>query len=377
MMASQQIHPFKTSVPEAALDDLRCRIDRTRWPEAETVTGWSQGVPLSTLQTLCRYWARHYDWRSCERFLNGLGQSVTSIDGLDIHFLHVRSRHANALPLLLTHGWPGSILEFRHVIAPLTDPTHHGGNETDAFHLVIPSLPGFGFSQKPFSSGWTVERIALAWAELMRRLGYERYVAQGGDWGADVAAQMGATKARGCCAVHLNSLYFPPSFAANPPNAEEALALKKMDHFENAEAGYFKQQATRPQTIGYGLADSPAAQAAWLYEKIHAWSDHNGQVLLSQDEILDNITLFWLTNTAASSARLYWESIDNTALQIDLPVAVSLFTRDINVAPRAWAERCYSNLIHWHELDAGGHFAAWEQPHTFIDELRDGLRSLR
>ncbi|MBA4285360.1 MAG: epoxide hydrolase [Xanthomonadaceae bacterium] len=378
---SQSVQPFHLAIPDAELADLRLRLERTRWPERETVDDWSQGVPLAQGRALIEHWHRHYDWRRCEARLNALGQFSTEIEGLPIHFLHARSRHEQALPMLLSHGWPGSVIEFLKVIGPLTDPTAHGGKAEDAFHLVIPSLPGFGFSGKPAGTGWGVARIAAAWATLMKRLGYTRYVAQGGDWGSVVTTQMGRLQPDGLAAIHVNLPIVLPAKLDGPFSDGEIAMLDALRDYERWDAGYSKQQSTRPQTIGYALADSPSGQALWIYEKFWKWMDCNGDPLslLSADEILDNIMMYWLSNSAASSARLYWESYEGAfaAVPLALPVGCSVFAREIYRAPRSWVERCMPRLIHWNELDRGGHFAAFEQPALFIDELRSCFRTLR
>lgn len=379
-MKDSSIRPFELAVPQQELDDLQQRLSRTRWPERETVTDWTQGAPLEKVRALCAYWRDRYDWRRCETMLNGWNQQRTILDDLDIHFLHIRSPEPDALPLLMTHGWPGSVMEFHKVIGPLTDPVAHGGKAGDAFHLVLPSLPGYGFSDKPTAPGWGFERIARAWVTLMDRLGYDRYVAQGGDWGADITAQLGTTHPPGLLAIHLNTLFFKPERELRgEPSPGEQVAIAKADYFAEWEYGYFKQQGTRPQTLGYGLADSPALQASWIYEKLHAWSHHPGDVekVLSMDEMLDNIMLYWLPNAGASSARLYWKNDDNTALPIDLPVGVSQSLNGLEYAPRLWADRYYGNIIHWNELNRGGHFAAFEQPELFIEEIRTCFRQIR
>lgn len=376
------IFPFNSQAPQSALDDLKRRLAQTRWPEREPVGDWSQGVPLAQLRTLVEYWRTTYDWRRCEAALNNLGQYRTHIDGLDIHFLHVRSSHANALPIILTHGWPGSVIEFLKATPLLTNPTAHGGRPADAFHVVVPSLPGFGFSGKPAERGWNAERIARAWAELMRRLGYSRYVAQGGDWGAFVTTALALQRPAGLAAVHLNMpLVIPQPVPTIGSSEAETRAIAALGRFLQDGAGYFQIQATRPQTVGYALTDSPAGLAAWIYEKFHAWTDNNGdpETALTRDEMLDDITLYWLTDTAASSARIYFEQaaagIFGTV--VDFPVGCSVFPRDIVPAPRSWADRVYPKLIHWNELDRGGHFAAFEQPTLFTQELRACFRSLR
>ncbi len=379
---SDAIEPFHLAIPQAALDDLYRRLSKTRWPEPETVGDWSQGAPLARVQALCAYWQDGYDWRRCEAMLNGWGQHRTVLDGLGIHFLHIRSPEPNAMPMLMTHGWPGSVMEFHKVIGLLTNPAAHGGDRRDAFHLVLPSLPGYGFSDKPDAAGWTVDRIARAWAVLMGRLGYTDWVAQGGDWGAVVTAALAAHNPPGCRAVHLNMLTIPPQPGDEDSTAADAkAAFAAMKRFTTSESAYARQQATRPQTLGYGLADSPAGQAAWIYEKLHAWTDNPGtpEQLFSKDEMLDNIMLYWLSNAAGSSARLYWESLKdaNMARPISLPIGVSIFPRDTTRAPRVWAERYFTNIIHWNELDRGGHFAAWEQPTVFVDEVSACFRSVR
>lgn len=375
------IQPFQLAIPEAELLDLRRRLERTRWPDPETVGDWSQGVPLAQAKTLVEHWLTKYDWRRCEAQLNALGQFTTEIDGVAIHFLHVRSRHEGAMPMILSHGWPGSVIEFLKVIAPLTDPTAHGGRAEDAFHVVIPSLPGFGFSGKPTGTGWGVAKIADAWHALMQRLGYTRYVAQGGDWGSLVTTQLGRLQPPGLAAIHVNLPVVLPAELGTEFSAGEAAMLGALQDYDRWDAGYSKQQSTRPQTLGYGLADSPSGQAMWIYEKFWKWMDCNGDPLsvVAADEILDNIMLYWLSNSAASSARLYWESYEGAfvAVPLSLPVGCSIFAKEIYQAPRSWAERCMSNLIHWNEVPKGGHFAAFEQPQLFVDELRDCFRSLR
>lgn len=365
-----QIRDFKLTVPQAQLADLNERIDRARWPERETVDDWSQGTPLAVLQDLVGHWRNDYDWRRCEARLNALGQFITEIDGLDIHFLHIRSSRPAALPLVMTHGWPGSVIEFMGVIEALTEPA----DGDLAFDLVLPSLPGFGFSGKPVATGWGVERIATAWAELMRRLGYDRWVAQGGDWGSIVTTAIGAQRPEGCLGIHLNMpIARPePEDLANPAPAE-LKALAALKHYQDWDSGYSKQQGTRPQSVGYGLVDSPVGLAGWILEKMWAWTDNQGSPFdaLNRDQILDNLMLYWLPANGASSARLYWESFGNFApVRIELPVAVSAFPKEVLPTPRKWAERNFAQLVHWNDLDRGGHFAAWEQPDLFVRELR-------
>lgn len=379
---SGKVEPFQIDVAKATLDDLRERLARTRWAEGETTGGWDQGVPLERMRTLCGYWHDRYDWRRCERMLNGLGQHRTVIDGLGIHFLHIRSPVPNALPMVMTHGWPGSVLEFVKAIGPLTDPARYGGDPKDAFHLVLPSLPGYGFSDKPAEPGWNAARTARAWAVLMQRLGYDRWVAQGGDWGSIVTRALGAGRAPGCAGIHLNFAFVPPiaeDLASLTP-AEQAMLGKAQRYQENG-SGYAKQQSTRPQTLGYGLNDSPAGLAAWIYEKLQAWTDHDGAVetVLTVDEMLDNIMLYWLPGTATSSARFYWENraLDPSSPKVELPTGITQFPGDIFNASRTWVERAFPNIIHWREAPSGGHFAAWERPDLFVAELRDCFRQLR
>ncbi|MFA5939471.1 MAG: epoxide hydrolase family protein [Sinimarinibacterium sp.] len=378
---SEPVRPYALRIEESQLADLRRRLEQTRWSDPAPVTDWSQGVPLAQLQALVEHWRTRYDWRRCEAALNAQGQHLTAIDGVDIHFLHVRSRHENALPLLLTHGWPGSVIEFLKCIGPLTDPLAHGGEARDAFHLVIPSLPGYGFSGKPRETGWGVRRIAKAWHTLMQRLGYARYVAQGGDWGAVITTALGIDRPQGLAGIHLNL----PLVRPRKPDAElspaEARMLEQLEFYARWDSGYAQQQSTRPQTLGYALADSPAGQAAWIYEKFQAWTDNTGnpESTLTADEMLDNIMLYWLPNAAASSARLYWESYRGAfaAAELHIPTGCSIFPKDIYTAPRSWAQRCIHNLVYWNELDRGGHFAAFEQPALFVDELRKCFRLMQ
>ena len=382
--AGTDITPFTYHAPQGALDDLKRRLAATRWPERETVADWSQGVPLARLRALVEYWRTAYNWRRFEARLNGFAQYRTEIDGLNIHFLHVRSRNANALPIVITHGWPGSVIEFFKIIDPLTNPTAHGGRAEDAFHVVAPSLPGFAFSDKPAERGWNAIRIAKAWSELMRRLGYSRYVAQGGDWGSIVTTTLAQQRPAGLAGIHLNMpIVFPDPIPTTGLSAGEQRAVDAFKRFQTDGFGYFAEQSTRPQTIGYALADSPVGQAAWIYEKFHDWTDNNGdpESEITRDEMLDNITLYWLTDTAAASARIYFEHAGIAAKgnsgRVDLPVGCSIFPREIVPAPRSWAERLFPKLIHWNELDRGGHFAAFEQPALFTKEMRDCFRSLR
>jgi pimeloyl-ACP methyl ester carboxylesterase len=385
------IRPFHISVPEEAIVDLRRRIAATRWPDRETVTDRSQGVQLAKLQPLVRYWGTDYDWRKAEATLNALPQFVTEIDGLDIHFLHVRSRHSNALPMIMTHGWPGSVFELLKVIAPLTDPTAHGGREEDAFHLVLPSMPGYGFSERPKGTGWGPDRIARAWAELMGRLGYPRYVSQGGDWGSVVSDVMARQAPPGLLGIHVNMpATVPPEVAkalqSGEPapeglSTEEAVAFQQMNALYTMGSGYALMMVTRPQTLGYALTDSPAGLAAWFYDKFADWTYTGGEPerALTRDEMLDDISLYWLTGTATSGARLYWENNANNfnAVDVSMPAAVTVFPGEIYQAPRSWVERSYHNLIYFNRVDKGGHFAAWEEPELFSAELRAAFRALR
>ncbi|WP_068077599.1 epoxide hydrolase family protein [Novosphingobium lentum] len=371
---SEAIRPFTVAIGQDQLDDLRRRIDATRWPEKEAVDDWSQGVPLSALRDLVGYWRDGYDWRRCETWLNQIGHFETTIDGLDIRFLHIRSKEPGARPLVMTHGWPGSILEFRACVAPLTDPVAHGGNAGEAFHLVIPALPGFGFSGKPAATGWGVEKIARTWGELMRRLGYAKWYAQGGDWGSAVTTQIATQNVPGCAGIHLNMPVArpEPGDLVNPTEAEMR-SLAAMKHYQDWDSGYSKQQATRPQTVGYSLVDSPVGLAGWIYEKMWAWTDNHGmpEDALTRDAMLDNIMLYWLTAAGASSARLYWESFNSfVGMPVTMPVAVSVFPREILATPRKWAERFFKQIVYWGTPERGGHFAAWEQPEAFVRELR-------
>lgn len=381
--ATDAVTPFKVDVPQEEIDDLRRRLKRARLPEKETVTDWSQGVPLAAAEALIAHWRDHYDWRKFEKRINAYPQFRTQIDGLGIHFIHVKSKHKNALPIILTHGWPGSVVEFLKVIGPLTDPTAHGGSAEDAFDVVIPSQPGFGFSDKPTAEGWNVVRTAKAWGVLMQRLGYTKWVAQGGDWGSGVTHALGHIRPEGLVAAHVNwPLVFPEKLPENP-TPEEQRAMAAAGNFASDQFGYFKEQATRPQTIGYALADSPTGQAMWIYEKFQAWTDNDGKVedVLSRDEMLDDISLYWFTNTAASSARIYWENARNgggfDAGRIELPMAATIFPKEIYRAPKAWAEAHWPNLFYWNEVDKGGHFAAFEQPQLFSEEMRKAFKSIR
>jgi pimeloyl-ACP methyl ester carboxylesterase len=394
----RSIRPFKVQVPQAALDDLRDRIANTRWPDRETVNDQSQGIQLSKLKPLIEYWGTAYDWRRAEAKLNALPQFITTVNGVDIHFIHVRSRHPNAMPLIMTHGWPGSILELLKTVGPLTDPTLHGGNAEDAFDLVLPSMPGYAFSGKPTDTGWGPDRIAQTWAELMKRLGYTRYVAQGGDWGSPVSSAMARQAPAGLLGIHINlPAIVPPEIAAvlaaggPAPGGLTEEERATFDVFSAAtkmgNRSYAVMMGSRPQTIGYAITDSPAGLAAWMigHPGFTDWTYTSSDPGKSPDEVLDDITLYWLTNTATSSARIYWEagggspafSAPQRTSEISLPVAITVFPEEVYRAPETWARRAYRNLIYFHEVDKGGHFAAWEQPQLFSAELRSAFRALR
>ena len=394
VQTATDIRSFHVDIPEEELAELRRRIAATRLPSGELVTDRSQGVQLATIQELARYWETDYDWRKAEAKLNALPQFATQIDGVDIHFIHVESAHENALPLVMTHGWPGSVIELLEVVGPLTDPTAHGGRAEDAFDLVLPSLPGYGFSGEPREVGWDVGRVARAWAELMNRLGYTRYVAQGGDVGSAVTDAMGRQAPEGLLGIHINLLLAGPAGADQRPSEsdKERAALDALATFNTSGRGYFLEQATRPQTIGYALLDSPVALAAWMldhdtdsYYKIsRAFVDGQPAGNLTRDHILDNITLYWLTGTGASAARSYWENGRAAALaagqappKVSLPVGFTTFPGEIFAAPRSWVENAYRNVTYFNEVDRGGHFAAWEEPELFATELRAAFRSLR
>ncbi len=391
---SDDIRPFTADVPEAALVDLRRRLAATRWPDSATVKDRSQGVEQLKLKELVAYWQSSYDWRRAERKLNAYPQFLTDIDGLDIHFIHVRSRHENALPLIMTHGWPGSVFELLDVIDPLTNPTAHGGKADDAFHLVIPSIPGFGFSQKPATTGWDAQRIATAWDRLMKRLGYDRYVSQGGDWGAIISDALGRQAPDGLLGIHVNRIERATTLPADAAHAlksggpvpdtltgDEKQVFDEARDFLNNGFGYASILSTRPETIGYGLADSPVGLAAWLYDKIADWvfTRGNPEQALGRDDILDNITLYWLTNTGPSSGRIYWENLKAGAKlsPVKVPVAVTVFPGEVYRPPKKWLSNAYPKLVYYNRASKGGHFAAWEEPELFAGEIRAAFKLMR
>ena len=375
-----EITPFTINTPEEQLTDLRNRINNTRWAEEECVNDWSQGIPLTYVREIADYWANQYDWRKSEQYLNTFDHFQTNIDDLDIHFIHQKSPHPDAYPLIITHGWPGSIVEFHKVIQPLVDPTKHGGKAEDAFHVVCPSLPGYGFSGKPSQAGWGVEKIAETWDQLMVRLGYENYGAQGGDWGAAVTTQIGRNIGH-CDAIHINMpIGRPTPESLQDPTDEEKSALEGLTYYQEWDSGYSKQQSTRPQTLGYGLVDSPVGQMAWIIEKFWSWMDCDGhpENTLTRDELLDNVMLYWLTASGASSARLYWESFGSFGGgdKVELPTGVASFPKEIIRSPRRWCEESY-NITHWTTMPKGGHFGAFEQPELFINDLRIFFKTIR
>lgn len=387
-----QIEAFEIAVPDGVLEDLRDRLRRTRWPEAETVDDWSQGIPLAYLREVCDYWANGYDWRARERELNRIEQFIARFGGMDVHFIHARSPEAEAVPLVITHGWPGSVVEFQKVIGPLSDPVAHGGSASDAFHVVCPSLPGFGFSGKPARTGWGVDRIADCWAELMAGLGYDRYGAQGGDWGSGVSIAIGTRHPGRCLGIHLNMVMrthmaIPDLRSPDPTwTAEEQQAAAALKYFVEWGTAYNRQHSTRPQTLGYGLTDSPVGQAAWILEKFREWTDCDGhpENALSRDELLDNVMLYWLGASATSSARLYWETFRPIAggaapkpATVTVPTGVAKFPSEIVPPVRSWCEPYFSDLRHWTVMPRGGHFAAFEQPELFVDDVRAFFGPLR
>jgi pimeloyl-ACP methyl ester carboxylesterase len=382
------IDPFRIDIPEDALTGLRARLRTTRWPERQTVDDWSQGVPLDYLRELCEHWAARYDWRATEARLNAIPQFRTEIDGLGVHFLHVRSAEQDAVPLVLTHGWPGSIVEYLKVLGPLTDPKAHGGNPSDAFHVVCPSLPGYGFSDRPTEPGWGLTRIATAWTVLMRRLGYDRFGAAGGDWGTSVSTEIARLAPSRLTGIHLVPPLAPPDPTTfGSLTARERDALAALEHAAEWESGYSRVHATRPQTVGYGLVDSPAMLCAWIIEKFWSWTDCDGhpENVLSREELLDNLMLYWLPGTGASSARLYWESIRQVdewisgpaAATIDVPTGCSVFPKEIQRPSRRWAEKRFTDIRFWNEPARGGHFAAFEQPELFVADVRAFFRTVR
>ncbi|UWU30980.1 epoxide hydrolase (plasmid) [Rhizobium sp. WSM1274] len=389
--AGDAVRPFKCAIPQRDVDELRRRVRATRWPSKETVADRSQGAQLLKLKPLVDYWGTEYDWRRGEKKLNEHAQFMTKIDGLDIHFIHVKSKHENALPLIMTHGWPGSVLELVKTIGPLTDPTAHGGAAEDAFHVVIPSMPGYGFSEVPTETGWGPDRIGRAWHVLMKRLGYNRYVSQGGDWGAVVSDKMAAQAPEGLLGIHTNMpATVPPDIAKALADGEpapagltvdEKAAYEQMNALYTKGAGYALMMVTRPQTLGYALTDSPVGLAAWYYDKFADWTYSGGdpEKSLTKDEMLDDISLYWFTGTATSGARLYWENNANNfnAVDIKIPAAITVFPGEIYQAPRSWAEKAYHELIYYNKVDKGGHFAAWEEPELFTSELRAAFKTLR
>jgi len=386
MTINNLVAPFSIAVPGDDLQDLRRRLAATRWPDRETVPDASQGPQLDRIRALCDYWATGYDWRRTEQEINSLGSSRTVVDGIGVHFLHVRSAEPGAVPLLLCHGWPGSILEFRDLIGPLTDPVAHGGNAEDAFHVVIPSMPGFGFSGRPAGTGWNIARVADAWITLMRRLGYESWFAQGGDWGAAVVEQISRTAPERCRGVHFNlPLVFPSAQEMSEATGEERQMMARAQRYQSELDGYAREQATRPQTIGYSLADSPAGLAAWIYTLFQDVTDNDGdpEKVVDRDAILDDIMLYWLPNAAASAARLYWEDRQSSAGDPGrwgpnpVPAGFSIFPGEAVQASRRWIERRYETVLHYAQLDRGGHFAALEQPDLLTDQIRTTFRSVR
>ena len=372
--------PFQISVSDDVLDDLRTRLTNPRWPEAELVDDWSQGAPLNYVKEVCEYWATEYDWRSREAALNRFDQFTTEVNGLDIHYIHVRSPEPAALPLIITHGWPGSVVEFHKVIDALTNPAANGGDAADAFDVICPSLPGFGFSGKPTTTGWGVGEAAEAWVALMKQLRYDRFGAQGGDWGAAVTTAIGSIEDSGCIGIHLNMPLGRPGPEDTPENDAEVKVLQALAHYQEWDSGYSKQQATRPQTLGYGLTDSPAGQAAWILEKFWAWTDCDGhpENVLTRDEMLDNIMVYWLNAAATSSARLYWESFGKYRPNpVPIPAGIAAFPKEILPSSPRWCAPLYPNLTHWTDMDRGGHFAAFEQPELFTDDVRKFFATVR
>ncbi len=375
------LDPFKIDIPEEVILELKQKLSSTRWPEKETVDDWSQGVPRAYLAELCSHWLDNYDWYETQSRLNSINQGLFSIEDMKIHYLEVKSRHQYAKPLLLTHGWPGSFLEFEKIIGPLTDPLEYGLDSTIACHVICPTLPGFGFSGKPSRVGWNVDQVARVWDALMKELGYHTYFAQGGDWGAGVTLSIASQNLGRCQSIHVNMPTAGPTKEAyESPSPEDIQTLKKIEEFQEWGSGYHRQQSTRPQTLGFGLADSPVGQAAWILEKFYEWTDCSGhpENIFSKNELLDNIMLYWLTNSAASSARLYWETFSPSAVFVDrgrvsMPVGVSVFPKEIMAGPRSWSEKHFADICYWNELDRGGHFAALEQPDLFVSEIKKWL----
>ena len=379
-----EINPYMIQISNDDLEDLKRRLLSTRWPEKETVEDWSQGIPLSYIKEISDYWLNEYDWRSREEYYNSFPQFITNIEGLDIHFIHIKSPHEEAKPLIISHGWPGSIVEFHKVINPLIDPVSFGGKAEDAFHLVCPTLPGYGFSGKPSQTGTGVERIAELWDILMNKIGYSKYFAQGGDWGSAITIAIGKQNKGSCQGIHVNMPFAPPTKEAiENPSKRDKIAFEGLGYYQEWGSGYSKQQSTRPQTLGYGLVDSPIGQASWIIEKFYEWTDCNGhpENILNKEELIDNVMFYWLTKSAISSARLYWESFGsfggNPEEKLELPIGCSIFPKEISRTPRSWAEQIYSNIVYWNELKKGGHFAAFEQPEIFINEIRNCFKEMR
>ena len=375
-----ETYPYEISISDQILDDLRERLEKTRWPEEELVKDWSQGVPLKYVREMCDYWLNQYNWRERETKLNQFDQFSTTVNECDIHFIHQRSPHEGATPLILSHGWPGSIVEFQKVIAPLTDPESFGGTANDAFHVVCPSLPGYGFSGKPPELGWGVEKIADTFVELMQGLGYERFGAQGGDWGSAITTAIGGRHPESCLGIHLNMVMRGKRPKGQDPTDEEQRALEAAAYYRDWDSGYSTQQGTRPQTLGYGLADSPSGQLAWILEKFWAWTDNDGspEDALHRDEMLDNVMLYWATNSATSSARLYWESFRSLRpAQVEVPTGVACFPEEIIPPVRSWSESTYTDIRQWTKMPRGGHFAAFEQPDLFVEDVRSFFAQVR
>ena len=378
------IKPYKIKISNEDLEDLKGRLSSTRWPEKETVEDWSQGVPLSYIKEVHDYWINEYDWRSREEYYNSFPQFITDIEGIDIHFIHIKSKHEEAQPLIMSHGWPGSIVEFHKVINSLVDPVSYGGKAEDAFHLVCPTLPGYGFSGKPTQTGTGVERIAELWDLLMNKIGYSEYFAQGGDWGSAITIAIGKQNKGSCKGLHVNMPFAPPTKEAlENPSERDKIAFEGLNYYQEWGSGYSKQQSTRPQTLGYGLVDSPIGQASWIIEKFYEWTDCDGhpENIFTKEELLDNVMFYWLTKSASSSARLYWESFGsfggNPEEKLEIPIGCSIFPKEISRTPRSWAEQVYSNIVYWNELEKGGHFAAFEQPQIFLDEIRKSFKLMK